>query len=156
MTPAINSVVKAHIPHTLHQYDHDERVESYGLEAADKLGFAEQQVFKTLVVKVDQKYFAVALIPVCAKLNMKRVAKALSAKKVFMADKKDVERVTGYVTGGISPLGQKTRLKTLIDQSAEVFDEIYVSAGRRGLEIGINPEHLKGLTEGLYADLCQP
>ncbi|MBC8210252.1 MAG: Cys-tRNA(Pro) deacylase [Gammaproteobacteria bacterium] len=155
MTPAINVALKAAIPHRVHQYAHDASAASYGLEAAEKLGIAPQQVFKTLVLWLEPKNFAVALIPVGSQLSMKRLAKAAGAKKAAMAERQDVERVTGYVLGGVSPLGQKTRLKTLIDQSAAGFSTIYVSAGRRGLEIELAPQDLQQLTAAQFAELCQ-
>ena len=155
MTPAIHIALKANIRHRLHQYQHNAAALAYGLEAAQKLGVAEQQVFKTLVVSLEPKNFAVCVIPVSAKLSMKLVAKACAAKKAALAAQQDVERLTGYVLGGVSPLGQKARLKTVIDDSARNFPAIFVSGGRRGLEIELNPKDLQLLTEALLADICQ-
>ncbi|MBT3202901.1 MAG: Cys-tRNA(Pro) deacylase [Gammaproteobacteria bacterium] len=155
MTPAINTAKKAKIKFNTHEYEHDSNAESYGIEAADKMGVSILQVFKTLVVYLDQKNFAVGLVPVSGMLNMKRIAKAAGAKKAIMADKHDVERLTGYVLGGVSPLGQKKRLKTVIDISAEDFATIFVSAGRRGLEIELSPADLKKLTNGMFAEISE-
>lgn len=155
MTPGINVAKKAKVAHKVHEYTHDPASESYGLEAAEKLGIDEAQVFKTLVVALDNKTLAVGIIPVAAMLSMKLIAKAAGAKKAAMADRSDVERSTGYVLGGVSPLGQKKRLNTFIDASARQHATIFVSAGRRGLEIELGPEDLRALTNGSFADLCQ-
>jgi len=155
MTPAINLARKHKINHKVHEYAHDASSASYGLEAAEKLGLPEQRVFKTLVVNVDNKSLVVGIVPVSSMLSMKQIAKAAGGKKAIMADKSDVERSTGYVLGGVSPLGQKKRLKTVIDSSAENFDTIYVSAGRRGLEIELSPQDLQKLLAGIFADICQ-
>lgn len=155
MTPAINLAKKQKITHQVHEYTHDEAAESYGLEAADKLDVAAERVFKTLVVVLDSKELAVGVLPVSTMLSMKLVAKALGAKKAVMADKLVVERSTGYVLGGVSPLGQKKRLKTAIDSSAKKHSTIYVSAGRRGLEIELSPDDLVKLTSGVLAEICQ-
>jgi Cys-tRNA(Pro)/Cys-tRNA(Cys) deacylase len=155
MTPGIIAAQKHNVAHTVHSYDHDPSSTSYGAEAAEKLAVAEQQVFKTLVVSVDNKELAVAVIPVCAMLSMKLIAKAVGGKKAAMAEKTLVERSTGYVLGGVSPLGQKKRIKTLVDLSAKNFTTVYVSAGRRGLEIELAPDDLIQLTTGAYAELCQ-
>ncbi|HTF86511.1 MAG TPA: Cys-tRNA(Pro) deacylase [Cellvibrio sp.] len=155
MTPGINIARQHKIVHRVHEYAHDASSESYGLEAAEKLGVPGEQVFKTLVVALDNKALAVGVIPVSSMLSMKLIAKAAGAKKAAMADPADVERATGYVLGGVSPLGQKKRLKTIIDSSAEKFATIYVSAGRRGLEIELSPADLKKLTNGMFAGICQ-
>jgi Cys-tRNA(Pro)/Cys-tRNA(Cys) deacylase len=155
MTPGINVVRKNKVSHTIHEYSHDESSESYGLEAAEKLGVPEERVFKTLVVSLDNKELVVGVIPVSSMLSMKLIAKAAGAKKAAMADKSDVERSTGYVLGGVSPLGQKKRLKTIIDSSAKNHSTIYVSAGRRGLEIELSPYDLAKLTSGALAEICQ-
>jgi len=155
MTPAIITVKKNKVSHKIHEYSHDEASESYGLEAAEKMGVAAERVFKTLVVALDSKELVVGVIPVSSMLSMKLIAKAAGAKKAAMADKSDVERSTGYVLGGVSPLGQKKRLRTIIDSSAKSYSTIYVSAGRRGLEIELNPGDLSALTRGAMADICQ-
>lgn len=151
MTPAIELARKAGIAHQLHEYDHDPKSESYGTEAAEKLGLDPDRVFKTLVVESDAGELVVAIVPVSTSLNLKRVAKAAGAKKVAMADKQKVQRTTGYVLGGVSPLGQKKALKTVIDESAQAFDTIHVSAGRRGLEIELAPADLASLTRASFA-----
>jgi len=153
MTPAIKLAQKQKIPHTIHEYAHDANHASYGLEAAEKLGVSPSQVFKTLVVELDNKILAVCVIPVSHSLNLKAAAKAANSKKTVMADKQDVQRSTGYVLGGVSPLGQKKRLKTLIDDSAKQFDTIYVSAGKRGLEIELAPQDLQSLCGAEFADI---
>lgn len=155
MTPGINTVKKNKISHQIHEYSLDVSSESYGLETAEKMGVPVQRVFKTLVVALDNKELAVGVLPVSSKLSMKHIAKALGAKKAAMADKTDVQRSTGYVLGGVSPLGQKKQLKTVIDASAQNHATIYVSAGRRGLEIELNPVDLTNLTRARLADICQ-
>lgn len=148
MTPAIDLAKKRGLDYQIHEYTHDSQAASFGLEAAEKLGVAVTQVFKTLVVSTDNGDLAVAILPVDKTLNFKKMAKALSAnkllscKKVQMADPKQVERSTGYVLGGVSPLGQKKRLKTVIDSSAQDQTTVYVSGGRRGLEIELPPAQL--------------
>lgn len=154
MTPGINVAVKAKITHKVHEYDHDSSSESYGLEAAEKLGVAADRIFKTLVVKLDNNELAVGVIPVSSMLSMKRIAKAAGAKKAIMAAQANVERATGYVLGGVSPLGQKKLLKTFIDSSVKNKATVYVSAGRRGLEIELNPDDLNKLVNGMIADIC--
>ncbi len=114
-----------------------------------------QRVFKTLVVALDNQKLAVAVIPVSSMLGMKRFAKAAGAKRAALADRSEVERSTGYILGGVSPLGQKKRLETIIDSSATRYPTIYVSAGRRGLEMELSAEDLLVLTSGVFADLCQ-
>ncbi|ACL73805.1 Cys-tRNA(Pro) deacylase [Thioalkalivibrio sulfidiphilus] len=153
MTPGINVAKKAGVAHTVHEYAHDPASESYGLEAAEKLGLPPERVFKTLVVSLDGRELVVGVVPVAAMLSMKQIARAAGAKKAAMADKAEVERVTGYVLGGVSPLGQKKRLKTFIDVSAQQFSSIFVSAGRRGLEIELSPGDLARLTDGRFAEI---
>lgn len=155
MTPGINTAKKAGISYKVHEYTHDPSNTSYGSEAAEKMGVPEEQVFKTLVVSLDGKELAVGVVPVSLKLNMKLIAKAAGAKKAAMATAHDVERATGYVLGGVSPLGQKKRLKTLVHSSAQHCSTIFVSAGRRGLEIELKPDDLIKLTDGRFAVICQ-
>lgn len=155
MTPAINLAKKQKVAYQVHEYTHDAASESYGLEAAEKMGVTAERVFKTLVVMLDNKDLAVGIVPVSAQLSMKSMAKALGAKKALMAEKSAVERATGYVLGGVSPLGQKKRLKTVLDASAKNYSSIYVSAGRRGLEIELNPNDLLKLTKGAFFELAQ-
>jgi Cys-tRNA(Pro)/Cys-tRNA(Cys) deacylase len=155
MTPGINAAKKAGVTHKIHEYDHDPANDHYGDEAVEKTGADPLQVFKTLVVTVDDKQMVVAVIPVAGMLSMKQVARAAGGKKAAMSDPHDVQRSTGYVLGGVSPLGQKKRLKTFIDSSAQAFDTIYVSAGRRGLEIELSPADLATLTAAQFAPLQQ-
>ncbi|POP51724.1 Cys-tRNA(Pro) deacylase [Zhongshania marina] len=153
MTPAINLLKKQKIAHIVHEYVHNPASASYGLEAAEKLGIAPERVFKTLVLALDSKALAVAVLPVSAQLNMKQAAKALGVKKAAMAAQADVERSTGYVLGGLSPLGQKKLLATAIDDSAREFTSIYISAGRRGLELELAAEDLCTMTRAVFAPL---
>lgn len=155
MTPAINLAKKLKIAHTVHEYRHEPNADSYGLEAAEKLKLNPKQVFKTLVVQLDGKELAVGILPVAEKLSMKLIAKAAKAKKAVMADPTLVEKSTGYVLGGVSPLGQKKRLKTFIDESARELASLYVSAGKRGLEIELSPENLASAVNGQFVDLKQ-
>jgi len=148
MTPAIQIARQAGIKHRIHEYSHDPTHPSFGLEASEKLGVAPEQVFKTLVVVLDTRELAVGIVPVSSKLNLKAIAKAARAKKAAMADAGVVERSTGYVLGGVSPLGQKKHLRTFIDSSAEPLTGMFVSAGRRGLELELAPADLLMLTQG--------
>lgn len=154
MTPGINVAKKAGVWHRIHEYSHDPGHASYGLEAAEKMAVPAHQVFKTLVVALDSKNLAVAVLPVSGMLSMKQIARAAGAKKAIMAPALDVQRSTGYVLGGVSPLGQKKRLPTFIDESARQLATIFVSAGRRGLEIELIPDDLCSLTDGKFADLA--
>ncbi len=155
MTPAIQLVRKAGINHRIHEYAHDAAHSSYGLEAAEKMGVSADRVFKTLVVTMDNGKLAVGVLPVSQQLSMKRMAKAMGAKKLEMADTTAVQRSTGYVLGGVSPLGQKKRLPTVIDSSAQDLDTMFVSAGRRGLEIELEPADLLALTAAKFHAICQ-
>lgn len=155
MTPGINQAKKAKIPYKVHEYAHDPSCNSYGSEAALKLGVSEERVFKTLVVQTGTNELVVGVIPVASMLNMKLIAKAVGAKKASMAEASDVERSTGYILGGVSPLGQKKKLKTILHSSATTYPTIFVSAGRRGLEIELQPQDLEKMTNGMFADICQ-
>lgn len=156
MTPAIDAAKAAKIEYNVHQYQHDPGA-AYGLEAAEKLGLAPESVFKTLMLETDKgpNALAVAVIPVAATLDLKAVAKALKQKKVAMANPQVAQRLTGYLVGGISPLGQKRGFATLIDASAETQASIYVSAGRRGLEIELSPANLAQLTAAQFAPIAK-
>lgn len=155
MTPAINFIEKAKIPYTLHEYTHDSSNTSYGLEAASKMNVDEKRVYKTIVVSLSNSKLAVGIIPVRSMLSMKLIAKSLKVKKATMADALDVERSTGYILGGVSPLGQKRRLQTILDSSAQEFSTIFVSAGQRGLELEINPHDLIKLSNGILHSITQ-
>lgn len=137
MTPAIDALKKLKVPFSVHSYDHEPGSQGYGLEAADKLGLSPNVVFKTLLVTDGAKQFATVVVPVAGMLNLKRAAKVLGWKKAAMATGDDAQRITGYVLGGISPLGQKKRLPTVLDSRAFLQESIHISAGRRGLEIEI-------------------
>ena len=156
MTPAINLAKRAGIRFQTHQYKHNPSVESYGAEAAEKLGLDPSHVYKTLVVKLDTGILAVAVVPVAGQLNLKAMATACGVRKVAMADQQEAAKSTGYVPGGISPLGQKKSLQTVIDQSALERDVIHVSAGSRGLEIELKPADLISLTGAITAGIAKP
>jgi Cys-tRNA(Pro)/Cys-tRNA(Cys) deacylase len=144
-TPAIAAAERAGIAFQVHEYEHDPRSDSYGLEAVEKLGLDVERVFKTLVADVDGA-LTVAVVPVGAQLDLRALG-----KRAHMADARAAERATGYVTGGISPLGQRRALPTVVDESALAFDTIHVSAGRRGLELELAPADLLALTGGRTA-----
>ena len=148
MTPAVVVAERAGIPFTLHEYEHDPKAESYGLEAAAKTGVDPARVFKTLVVSQDGK-LSVAIVPVAAQLDLRALG-----KRAELADRAAAERATGYVLGGISPLGQRKPLPTLVDESALAFPSIYVSAGRRGLELELAPDDLVRLTGARIAPIA--
>jgi Cys-tRNA(Pro)/Cys-tRNA(Cys) deacylase len=155
VTPAVLVAQRAGIDFTLHEYAHDASAASYGLEAAEKLGVPAEQVFKTLVAKLDGARLAVAVVPVNRTLDLKALAAALGGKRAAMADVGEAERATGYVAGGISPLGQRKRLPTALDRSALDLETIYVSAGRRGLEIAHAPAAQLRLCGGTAADVAR-
>jgi Cys-tRNA(Pro)/Cys-tRNA(Cys) deacylase len=156
MTPAIKLAEKAKIPFRVHEYAHDPNTDSYGLEAAEMLGIEPARVFKTLLVELaGDGELVVAVLPVDSQLDLKALASAAGAKKCRMADPAAAERVTGYIVGGISPLGQKKRLRTYLDRSASGFDRINVSAGRRGLEIELAAGDLLKLVNGHYAGIAK-
>ena len=140
-TAATALLTRQGIPYTVHTYDHDPRHGSYGAEAAQALGAALGRVFKTLVADVDGT-LTVGVVPVAAQLDLKALAAAVGGKKAAMADAAAAERATGYVTGGISPLGQRRRLRVVIDATALEFPTVYCSGGRRGLEIELAPGDL--------------
>jgi Cys-tRNA(Pro)/Cys-tRNA(Cys) deacylase len=153
-TPATVALTKAGVAFTVHTYDHDPAAPSYGLEAAEVLGLPPEQVFKTLLADVDGE-LVVAIVPVAGKLDLKALASAVGGKKAAMADPHVAERTTGYVVGGISPLGQKKRLRTVLDETAVLFDRVYVSGGRRGLDLGLAADDLLSLTDGIAASIAR-
>lgn len=153
-TPAIALLTKRRVPHQLHTYEPDARAESYGAEAVAALDQATPgQVFKTLVAEVDGT-LTVGVIPVTHHLDLKAIAAARAGKKAVMAEIASAERATGYVAGGISPLGQRRRLPIVLDSSATGFEMIFCSAGRRGLEIEISPTELIRLVDATLADIA--
>ncbi|ALV73131.1 MULTISPECIES: Cys-tRNA(Pro) deacylase [Acinetobacter] len=152
MTPATKLLKANKIDFSIHEYEHDANAKSFGLEAAEKLNLRVEEVFKTLLVTDEKNYF-VAILPVHHQLNLKKVAQAVGAKKLKMSDPKDAERLTGYLVGGISPVGQKKRLKTVIDQSAQQLEKLYVSGGKRGLDIGLKPQDLAKVLSATFADV---
>ena len=146
MTPAVLAARRAGVACQVLEYRHDPAAQSFGLEAAEALGVDSSMVFKTLVASLASGELAVAVIPVTTRLDLKALASATGAKKAVMANRQAAERATGYVIGGISPLGQRRRLTTVVDESALTHEQIYVSGGRRGLEIALAPRDLVNLT----------
>lgn len=154
MTPAIRAAEKAQIPFTVHCYDHDPDADSFGLEAAEKLGLSPDRVFKTLIAQVDGQRLVMAVVPVAARLDLKKLAAVIGGKRAEMADPTVAARATGYVIGGISPLGGRKRLPTVLDSSALGYDTIYVSAGQRGLQMELAPPDLIRLTGATPAEVA--
>jgi Cys-tRNA(Pro)/Cys-tRNA(Cys) deacylase len=152
MTPAVNYASKAKINYQVHSYPHDPGAASYGEEAATALGLEPRRVFKTLLVSLNgnPKQLAVGVVPVSGSLDLKAIGNILAVKKVTMADPQEAQRATGYLVGGISPLGQKKRLPLVLDSSAKQFQTLFVSGGKRGLEIELTPDDLLRLTGGQY------
>lgn len=154
-TPATVALTAAGVDFALHPYDHDPRAESYGLEAAQALGVAPERVLKTLLATLDGR-LVVGIVPVTGQLDLKALARALGGSKAVMAPVADAERATGYVAGGISPFGQRRPHPTAVDSSAGGFDTVYVSAGRRGLDLEVSPTDLIRLTSAVTASLARP
>ncbi|TDC22864.1 Cys-tRNA(Pro) deacylase [Kribbella albertanoniae] len=148
------ALTKAKIGFSTHAYEHDPGAKSYGLEAAEALGLEPAQVFKTLLVEVDGK-LAVGVVPVDKQLDLKAIAAAAGGKKAVMADPVAAERTTGYVVGGISPIGQKRPLLTVVDSTATAHATVYVSGGRRGLDIGLSPADLIAVTKARTAAIAR-
>ena len=152
-TPATAHLTREKIAFTLHPYDHDPRSEAYGDEAAQALGLPPERIFKTLIALVDGKP-ACAVVPVAGKLDLKAFAAAVGGKRAAMAEPAAAARMTGYVVGGISPIGQRTRLPVVVDESAQQFDTMYVSAGKRGLQLQLAPADLARATAASFAPIA--
>lgn len=151
-TPATVALTQAGATFTLHSYEHEPTAQAYGEEAADALGVPYERIFKTLMAETEHG-LAVAVVPVASRLDLKAFAAAVRSKRATLADPAKVERVTGYVVGGISPLGQRKRLPTVVDVSALDFETIYFSAGRRGLQVESSPATLVELTSAVTAPI---
>lgn len=152
MTPACRLLKQKKVEFSVHEYEHDPNCNNFGAEAAAKLGLSEREVFKTLLVSDGKQHF-VCVLPVDSRLSLKKAAQAFGVKKLAMALPADAERLTGYLVGGISPLGQKKLLKTAIDQSALALNKMYISGGKRGLDIGLAPQQLAALLSAAFVDL---
>lgn len=156
-TPATTLLDREAVPYTMHAYSHDPSSASYGMEAAEAIGVPPARVFKTLLVATGEPgagALAVGIVPVNRSLDLKAMASALGLKKVEMADPAVAERRTGYVRGGISPLGQRNKSRTIIDTSAMALESIYVSGGHRGLDLELAPADLQRLTEAEVAHIA--
>ena len=151
MTPALDLLKKVRAEYRVHSYEHDPKAASYGLEAAEKLGLEPARVFKTLLASTEKGELLVAVVPAVGTLDLKALAHAAGAKKTEMADPAAAQRSTGYLLGGISPLGQKKRLRTFIAETATPFETIFVSAGRRGLEVELSAQVLAAHTSATFA-----
>jgi len=158
MTPAVLALRSAGVDFTVHEYAHDPRLQekgqSFGLEAAAELGLDPDRVYKTLLASADGR-LVVAVVPVSGRLDLKALARAVGAAKAAMADVRDAERATGYVAGGISPFGQKRPHPTVVDETVELWDSVYVSGGRRGLDVEIAPADLIAVTGAIVADISR-
>lgn len=153
VTPAVRALEAAGAWFALHPYERDESRADFGLEAAEALGVEPERVFKTILVDLDGAE-AVAVVPVTCRVGLKAVAAALGGKRADTCDPTRAERVTGYVVGGISPLGQKKRLPAVIDETCELHDTVFVSGGRRGLDVELRPADLIALTGAVVADIA--
>jgi Cys-tRNA(Pro)/Cys-tRNA(Cys) deacylase len=152
-TRATEQLARLKIPYSVHPYAHDPRAVSYGLAASAALGIAPERLFKTLIAEVDEKSLAVAVVPVAGRLDLKALAGAVGGKKAKLADPAAAERATGYVTGGISPLGQRRRLPVVVDQTALDHETVFCSAGQRGLQIEIAPADLVRAAAAIVAPI---
>jgi Cys-tRNA(Pro)/Cys-tRNA(Cys) deacylase len=156
VTPAIDALDAAGVPYSVHEYDRGGELRDFGREAATALGLPDDQVFKTLVVVAETARgdeLVVAVVPVSCQLSLKKIAAAIGAKRAAKCDPARAERSSGYVVGGISPLGQRRRLRTVLDETVELFDVVYVSGGRRGLDLGVAPDALARLLDAIVAPI---
>ena len=151
-TPATVALTRAGVAFTLHPYDHDPRAESFGMEAATALGVPAERVFKTLLAEAGGR-LVVGIVPVTGQLDLKALARAVGAPKALMADPAAAERSTGYVVGGISPVGQRKALPTVLDASALDHPTVFVSGGRRGLDLELAPADLVRITDAITAQI---
>ena len=154
-TPATVALTRAGIAFTVHEYHHDPAAPSFGLEAAAALGVEPERVFKTLLADVDTIGLVVGIVPVSGSLDLKSLAAAVGGKRATMAAPALAERRTGYVVGGISPIGQRTPLPTVIDETAQLWDTVFVSGGRRGLDLELSPEDLAVITDAAFEDISR-
>ena len=150
VTPAVRALVEAGVDHVVAEYGHDPARTDFGIEAAEALGVEPESVFKTLVVLVDGAE-SVVVVPVTCSVSMKAVAAAFGAKRAEMCPPDRAERVTGFVVGGISPFGQRRSLPTVVDETVVLFDRVYVSGGRRGVDVGVSPDDLVAITGAVVA-----
>ncbi len=153
MTPAVKALEAAGAYFRVVEYAHDPASTDYGQEAADAMGVDGSQIFKTLLAELPDGELVVGVVPVVCLLDLKAIAKAAGAKKATMADPTVAERRTGYVVGGISPFGQRQQHRTFVDESAELYDEVFVSGGRRGMEVVVAPSTFAQLLDATMADL---
>lgn len=153
MTPAVKLLNAEGIVHTLHRFTHHSKTQAYGDEAVTALALDPHRVFKTLVIALDDGRLSLALVPVNRQLGLKQMASAMQARKAWLADVATVQRATGYVLGGVSPLAQKRRLATCIDDTAKHLTTLWVSGGQRGLEIELAPDDLASLTQARFASI---
>lgn len=156
MTPAIQALQRAGIAHSVHAFEHQPRARNYGAEAVAKLGLDAHHVFKTLIASSEHGELLVALVPVADQLELKALARAAGVRRCVMATPEAAQRATGYVPGGISPLGQKRALRGFIDKSAQTLPQIHVSAGRRGLEVALSPQDLACAIGATFAPIARP
>lgn len=154
-TPATVTLTRAGIDFSLHEYEHDPRAESFGTEAAEALGLPPERVFKTLLATVDGR-LTVAVVPVSGRLDLKALARAAGGSRAQLADQAAAERATGYVVGGISPVGQRRPHPTVVDESALTHPTVFVSGGRRGLDVELAPADLVRVTEATTARIGRP
>ncbi|KFL31123.1 prolyl-tRNA synthetase [Devosia riboflavina] len=153
-TPATQALIKAGISFTLANYDYDPNAERVGLQAAEAMGVSPGEVFKTLMAELDGKPIC-AIVPSDEEINMKKLAAALGGKSAHMMKPADAERLTGYKVGGISPLGQRKPVPTALDEMAQLYDEIFLNGGQRGLQIRIKPDDLAKTLHCVVADLTR-